>query len=1154
MTHGPLLETDAEPIPGYRLLSRLGRGGYGEVWKASAPGGMHKAIKFVFGDMEGFGDEGKGAEQEYKSLHRVKSIRHPFILSLERIDIIDGRLMIVTELADRNLLDRFNESLLEGRPGIPREELLAYMLEAAEALDLMNRQYQIQHLDIKPQNLFLVYNHIKVADFGLAKDLDGAKAVVTGGVTPTYAPPETFEGWVSPQSDQYSLAIVYQEMLTGTRPFVGSNTRNLIMQHLTGTPDLSSLPERDREAVNRALAKVPGERFASCGDFVRALRDGTHRPATKLVTAPTMLADSVVQQPVETPVRALLTPRSGTNTPGLPALVTVREARGASVAMSTLRPKAADTAVHAVSRCLPTEKSSDGVLFPTLLVGIGATGLAVLKQLRRLILEQHGYNTLPNLRWLFIDTDPATIEHARNDAEGLQFNAEEVYHAGLRRPAHYLTRDHLADLETWLASDMLYKLPRTPVVNGVRAFGRLALFDHYHPIRQRLRSALEQLSRPEHLQHALQLTHLGLRSNHPRAYMVASLGGGTGSGMAIDLAYVLRNELATFGVSTHHLMGLFGLPTEAKNALEERAMSNTRAALVELNHFEQPNHTYESLFDKRERKLVDGDRPFRRTAFFAEEHPSRGVVASLGIDSAAHILYTDTLTPLGRLASPDLGNVPEHPHSLMGIRRVIWPYKDLIHAASRSLARRVVKQWLETTNIQRDHTPTACIIQEWNDLGLSYEGLTAQMQTVAAEQWGTTIDERRDQLLLPLQPNNGNELPNAAEAEEVLEQLVDLYGRVCSAHKDAGGQINAAIAPWIRLFTSRVNGRFAEFIRTLYEQPGFRYVGAYEAVQWLSQRLNELIAWAEGEVAGLNRAADRETELLKTVFGSLPPPGASRLARKFSAASELYTRLNAWCAQRLRILCVKTAIAIYHTLRAQIPEYLCELKGYRDKLRSVHEALSEQTKTIYAEENTVTQPIFPAGAKNLYEATQAILGALTPEEMFEFDSRLQHHLGNDHRTLATLCSRPTDQGRELRELLIDQSEQFLADRIPILTASQALVKYAQPGKSLEQNLESAINAARPPQFSPTVKTMANVILVGVQEDDTGTKVRDGLQAGATIGAFSATPIVDEVIIYRESRGLSLPSLPQFTSSAQADPANDSMQGHTRLDLKWHLPQ
>src|SRR4051795_8803079 len=145
------IEPNAEPIPGYRLIERLGGGGFGEVWKASAPGGLLKAIKFVYGNLETTDEGALRAGQELKALSRVKSVRHPYILSLERYDIIDGQLIIVMELADRNLWDRFKECRAEGLPGIPRNELLGYLAETAEALDLMNGTYQLQHLDIKPQ-------------------------------------------------------------------------------------------------------------------------------------------------------------------------------------------------------------------------------------------------------------------------------------------------------------------------------------------------------------------------------------------------------------------------------------------------------------------------------------------------------------------------------------------------------------------------------------------------------------------------------------------------------------------------------------------------------------------------------------------------------------------------------------------------------------------------------------------------------------------------------------------------------------------------------------------------------------------------------------------------------------------------------------------
>ncbi|MFQ3593619.1 MAG: protein kinase, partial [Gemmataceae bacterium] len=203
-------EPNAEPLPGYRLIEPLGSGGFGEAWKCEAPGGIYKAIKFVFGNLNALDEDGARAEQELKALDRVKEIRHPFVLQMDQIKIIGGELVIVMELADKSLHDAFEECKTAGMLGIPRDTLLRYCRDAAEALDHMNEVHKLQHLDIKPRNLFLVSDRVKVADFGLVKTLErsGASGVM-GAVTPLYAPPETFTGAISPHSDQYSLAIVY---------------------------------------------------------------------------------------------------------------------------------------------------------------------------------------------------------------------------------------------------------------------------------------------------------------------------------------------------------------------------------------------------------------------------------------------------------------------------------------------------------------------------------------------------------------------------------------------------------------------------------------------------------------------------------------------------------------------------------------------------------------------------------------------------------------------------------------------------------------------------------------------------------------------------------------------------------------------------------
>jgi serine/threonine protein kinase len=443
-----LREPNSEPIPGYRLIEPLGSGGFGEVWKCEAPGGIFKAIKFVYGNLKALDVEGARAEQELHALQRIKEVRHPFVLSLDRIEAPEGELVIVMELADRSLHDLLVECQATGQVGIPRDRLLRYMRDAAEGLDHMNERHNLQHLDIKPRNLFLISDRVKVADFGLVKHLDLQNSGLGAGVTPLYAPPETFSGKISGNSDQYSLAIVYQELLTGLRPFSGKNPRQLAQQHMQAEPDLRSLPEAERPVVARALAKDPAQRFPNCMAFIRALHAAQGRVRA--------LASKVGPEEGED--------RRSTAPADYMEDVDLEHFAGSGVVIKPPPEEEDDGAISSLG--MTVAQPDSGSLRPTVIVGIGSFGRRALRELRCRFYDRFGdLQKLPLVRFLYVDPDPQAVQDALRGAPEVAFSSNEIYHLPLQAVGHYRRRalDHLSE---WLPREKLYAMPRSPQPQG----------------------------------------------------------------------------------------------------------------------------------------------------------------------------------------------------------------------------------------------------------------------------------------------------------------------------------------------------------------------------------------------------------------------------------------------------------------------------------------------------------------------------------------------------------------------------------------------------------------------------------------------------------------------------------------------------------------
>src|SRR5207248_5499175 len=122
-----------EPVPGYRLVRFLGRGGFGEVSEARCRDNSAVALKLIELDTA-------AADLEQRAFTLIKELRHPHLLPVYEAWQRDGFAIFVMELAERTLLDRCREATGAGLPGIPREDLLEYMGQCAAAIDFLNHE------------------------------------------------------------------------------------------------------------------------------------------------------------------------------------------------------------------------------------------------------------------------------------------------------------------------------------------------------------------------------------------------------------------------------------------------------------------------------------------------------------------------------------------------------------------------------------------------------------------------------------------------------------------------------------------------------------------------------------------------------------------------------------------------------------------------------------------------------------------------------------------------------------------------------------------------------------------------------------------------------------------------------------------------------
>ena len=250
----------------YRLTQRIGHGNMGEVWEGSDERLRSRtcAVKQVLLTGPNPAEQAEREAWFAREAETLATLKHQHICDIRDVFEEHGNGYLILELVEGHTMAQELTSL--GKPGLPEAAVLDWARQLGEALTYLHGQMpSIVFRDLKPQNIMLRPNgQLVLIDFGIARP-----AVTTGGTTigtPGYAPPEQYQGFAEPRSDQYALAATLHHLLTGRNPeqgppFAFPSPSNLV-------PGLSASVG---VALARALAMRMEDRFASVDEFLAAL-------------------------------------------------------------------------------------------------------------------------------------------------------------------------------------------------------------------------------------------------------------------------------------------------------------------------------------------------------------------------------------------------------------------------------------------------------------------------------------------------------------------------------------------------------------------------------------------------------------------------------------------------------------------------------------------------------------------------------------------------------------------------------------------------------------------------------------------------------------------------------------------------------------------
>lgn len=672
---------------------------------------------------------------------------------------------------------------------------------------------------------------------------------------------------------------------------------------------------------------------------------------------------------------------------------------------------------------------------------------------------------------------------------------------------------------------------------------------------RRLQLELETILDPQALQAVARQTQLGLRSTRPRVYILASLGGGSGSGMFIDLAYTLRALLKQMGYENPDVVALLLLPPIDGGRTKVMSLGNTYAALAELNYFGMPGTVFQARYHERESPVQDNGPPFSRVTILPFPDENDEVATRELIDLAGQTLYRELATPLGKAADLARAGLPSPPWDSRGqyfqtfnLFQISWPRQALVQALGRQLCLKLVQRWASKDARPVRDQAQQWVQEQWHILELGADCFIHRIQALVLKSLGKPPEGAFLAITEPLNRGSAQGAPPGRRSRsesrgldpdqltEAVAQLEKLVGRPHEDHpQEDPPQLIRMLRDASNELANEWSQKLAEITVRLIEEPEFRLAGAEEAIRQFVATIEQVLQHHEPLARELAEKAAEAHDHLRVLCGGQPREGKNRPRLTSHETMEVLKAFPKW---RYQSMVLQHLAAAFVGLRGHLSDELREVNFCRVRLSELQRLLEEpppgelSLTTLSGkpkrQEAAIGHTLFLSGCKNLHEAVDLYMSGITPDHLLELDTRMEEMLREGFTALVHVCVTSANILKDVYAAMLAVAADYAASHLPPTSVAELFFEQFTDPQEAEGEVGNCFDEAAPEitvgraprgSTSPTEMT-----LLATPNDAASEQFKELVRSSMPQTEVYYATSTEDIIVYREKANLALTDL------------------------------